>query len=54
VADSVEAIHRVRLYGLLEISQLALGAADVKLVIRAIDCQTGRIVSPILQPLQTF
>jgi hypothetical protein len=54
MTDSEEAVHGVQLDCLLKIPQLALCAADLGLAVSTIDCQTGRVVSPILQPLQAL
>ena len=54
VADAEHAIERVELNRLFEVAQLAFGAADVELVVSAIHGQTGRVIPPILQPLEAF
>src|SRR5213079_1361004 len=54
VADAVDAVDGVELDGLLEVPQLALGAADLELVITAVDGETGRVVPAIFEALQAF
>jgi hypothetical protein len=52
VSDAVSAIERLEPDGFFEVSQLALGAADLQALAVAGDRDAGGVVSAILQPLQ--
>jgi len=54
VPDAEGAVHGIQLDCLLQVSELPLGAPDLKLIVGAIDCKSGRVVSPILEALQAL
>jgi hypothetical protein len=52
MTDPEHAVEWVELDRLFEIPQFALGAADVKLVIPAVNRQARRVVAAIFEPLE--
>ena len=54
MADAEGAIDRAHPDGFFQVAQLSLRAADYQLVVVAIDRETGRIVSPVLETFQAF
>ncbi len=54
VPDAVRPVHRVHADGVLEVAQLAFGAADGELAVVAVNGQPRRIVAPIFEASQSF
>ena len=54
VADAERAVHRVEPDGIFQVAQFALGAPNGELPVVAEHGDAGRVVTAILQPLQTF
>src|ERR1017187_6534396 len=52
VADAARPVQRVHADDILQIAQLTLGAANLELIIAAIDGEPSRIVAAVFQPLQ--
>jgi hypothetical protein len=54
VADTAHTVDRVHTENFFQVAQFAGRAAYTKRLIAARDCQTGRVITAVLKPLETL